>query len=238
MDRVCYRVDALDRVTTVSDGWVRALRDTGKDALAPSDVIGRPLWDLIKDPTVQHLYRSVMARARSGLPIPPFSFRCDTPDRQQMMRMEIRADETDAVSFEVRVVASQARLPLALLLSETPRSQQVVKMCAWCQRVALPDARWVEVEEAVDVLAFLDAVPVPIVSHGICPACYIKVMFELNRKLEDGDAETVFGSLPLQIPTAPITPPAMRLDLPLESLLEDLPRSAPETDAAESSPNL
>ena len=106
-------------------------------------------------------------------------------------------------------------------------------MCAWCQRVALPDARWVEVEEAVEVLAFLDAVPVPIVSHGICPACYTKVMFELNRKLEDGDAETVFGSLPLKTLTGRITPPGVRPDLPLESLWADLPRSAPAPDSAQ-----
>lgn len=57
------------------------------------------------------------------------------------------------------------------MTNEVERTDAMLIMCGWCKKVALPDDRWVEVEEAVKVLQLFDAPRLPRISHGICREC-------------------------------------------------------------------
>ena len=107
--------------------------------------------------------------------------------------MEITARESGHVAFKVMLVESQPREAVELLRVGRAQSDALIRMCGWCKRVPLPGDRWVEVEQALDVLHLFEASgPLPAISHGICPECMDKMM-----AIEE-DAEVVFGGLPAQ----------------------------------------
>jgi hypothetical protein len=43
-------------------------------------------------------------------------------------------------------------------------------VCSWCRKVKA-NARWLEVEEAVNALGLLLELALPPTNHGICPDC-------------------------------------------------------------------
>jgi hypothetical protein len=43
-------------------------------------------------------------------------------------------------------------------------------MCGWCKRV-YADAKWVEIEEAIERLDLFGISKPPDTTHGICPSC-------------------------------------------------------------------
>jgi hypothetical protein len=67
-------------------------------------------------------------------------------------------------------VRSEERQPVSLLARDRPHSEARLSVCGWCKRVDI-GARWCEVEEALTELRVFEHDPLPILSHGICPAC-------------------------------------------------------------------
>jgi hypothetical protein len=61
-------------------------------------------------------------------------------------------------------------LPQPLLDPATPRGDEVLEMCGWCDRFEV-DGEWVEVEEAARRLELFNRPELPALSHGICPDC-------------------------------------------------------------------
>jgi hypothetical protein len=166
-----YRVDAADRFIAVNPAWVAEAEADGRRELLPPGILGRSLWDAIGDPTAQHLYAALLERVRAGAGPVSLVFRCDTPAQRRLLRLRIAPSARHGIDFEARFLAVKDRAPVALLDRAAPRSGALIRICAWCKRVPLPDGPWVEVEEAMDRLDLLDAPPLPRLTHGICPAC-------------------------------------------------------------------
>lgn len=57
-------------------------------------------------------------------------------------------------------------------------SNELLQMCSWCKRVALPD--WVEAEEAVSRLKVFETELLPRITHAICPACLENLEKEID----------------------------------------------------------
>jgi hypothetical protein len=57
------------------------------------------------------------------------------------------------------------------LQAGAPRDNRLLRVCSWCQQVALPDSTWVPVEVAVQRLGLLEAETFPGLTHGICEPC-------------------------------------------------------------------
>ena len=177
---VAYEIDAADRLTRVNSAWSAVAVAAGAAHLVESRVIGRSLWDFIGDATTRQLYAAILDRARSGALI-AFDFRCDTPTRRRRLHMRITGRPAGGVAFDVRVADAQDRPSVALLDPALERGPGTIRMCGWCKRVPLPSGGWVEIEDAMPVLAVLDQVPPPAISHGMCPACYDAISSELDR---------------------------------------------------------
>jgi hypothetical protein len=178
---VAYEIDAADRLTCVNSAWSAVAVAAGAAHLVESRVIGRSLWDFIGDATTRQLYAAILERARGGVPV-AFDFRCDTPTRRRRLQMGITGRPAGGVGFDVRVVEAQDRPSVALLDPALEHGPGTVRMCGWCKRVPLPDGGWVEIEDATPVLAILDRVPPPAISHGMCPACYTAISSQLDRE--------------------------------------------------------
>lgn len=177
-----YRIDAANRITWVNDAWSEFARANDGESLLPGEVLGCDLLASFADSTVRELYATLIRHARAGKPV-RFDYRCDAPDKRRTFSMEIRLRSDGEVEFASTLLLEVARPAVALLRPEAPRVQdRFIRMCSWCQNVALSSGAWVPVEEAVVRLNFMEADRLPLITHTMCDACHERVMNALAAK--------------------------------------------------------
>jgi len=114
----------------------------------------------------------LLRRVRSDLRSIDLPFRCDGPAVRREMDINIASQASGRfVLFSARLRAEERRDEFQpLLAAETPRGEETLTMCGWCDRF-LVDGRWVEVEEAVTRLRLFELPKMPAISHGVCRDC-------------------------------------------------------------------
>ncbi|MEP7177087.1 MAG: hypothetical protein ABI860_11095, partial [Gemmatimonadales bacterium] len=159
--------------------------------LSSPEILGRSLWDFVRDVDTQHIYRLLHRRVRgTGAPV-RLHFRCDAPALRRLLALELSAVGDERLAYHVRIMREEARISVRLLEPHSTRSDEFVTVCSWCNRVAAPPEGWLEVEQAVAALGLFDDVQPPQLTHGICGAC--------DSLLQDGiggaTAEVVLAGL-------------------------------------------
>lgn len=167
-----YVINAKDEIAFVGQSWDPFAVANDGTSLASDSVLGRSLWDFITDAPTRHLYQQIITRVREGKPT-RFTLRCDGPSCRRLLEMAISARPEGAVEFQTRVLRVEYREPVALLALSTARSAEVLKLCAWCNRInAGSDVNlWLEVEEATERLRLFERDHMPQLTHGICEVC-------------------------------------------------------------------
>lgn len=179
---IVYRVDGLDRVVSVGGPWDAFARENDGDAVVARHIIGRHLFDFVTDPTTQHLYRKMLARARAGRDL-NFTYRCDSPGVRRLMEMQMRLVNDDgSVEFSSTPLHEQPRVPVDLPqadgAADAPETLQ--RACGWCNRFEV-DGEWLEIEEAAARLRLLERTSPPTVTHGMCEECASRMLAELDE---------------------------------------------------------
>lgn len=145
----------------------------------PAQILGHDLLASFADGTVRELYASMIRHVRSGKAV-RFDYRCDAPDRRRTFTMEIRPRADGEVEFVSALRQETARAPVVLLQPGVPRDKErFIRLCSWCQSVAMPEGHWLAVEEAVAALRLLEEAVLPRITHGMCPACYDRIQATL-----------------------------------------------------------
>jgi hypothetical protein len=171
MGDVIYHLNARDELVFVNQAWSEFAEANGADAMQPTLVLRRSLWDFISDPTTRHIYRALFERIRGQEETIRLSFRCDSPAERRLLDLEMTPLEQGGIQCQVHQVETSSRKPMWLLDPSRPRSEELIRVCSWCKRVGLADEVWLEVEDAVTGLGlFVDQLP-PDLTHGICPDC-------------------------------------------------------------------
>jgi hypothetical protein len=114
----------------------------------------------------------LLRRIRGELRSVDIPFRCDGPGVRREMDIRIAAQSSGRfVLFSARLRAEQRRDEFQpLLAADTPRGEETLTMCGWCDRF-LVGGEWVEVEEAVARLGLFALPELPAIGHGVCPDC-------------------------------------------------------------------
>jgi hypothetical protein len=176
---VSYCVNERDEIAWVSDSWVAAAVANDAPELTPERVRNRSMWDFIADPTTRHLYEQILARVRRDQ-VMRFTFRCDSPALRRLMEMMIRRREDGLVEFASRELHVEKRPHVSLIARSTPRSEQRLGACGWCNRIKLDRDRWVEAEIVVKELRLFEKARLPQLAPGICVACLAAVRRDLG----------------------------------------------------------
>jgi hypothetical protein len=165
-----YAIDEHDHLIRVDEGYYSFAEENGWEE-APTS-LGRSLWDYVAGHEMVKLQRLLVRRIRDDVGDVELPFRCDGPEVRREMNIRIVARPGGrVVLFSARMRGEEARdLPQRLLDPATPRSDEVLEMCGWCDRFEV-DGEWVEVEEAARRLELFDKPELPVLSHGICPDC-------------------------------------------------------------------
>lgn len=167
-----YRIDAANRIVWVNDAWSDFAEANNGASVMPAQIMGHDLLASFADGTVRQLYAAMIKHVRSGKTV-RFDYRCDAPDKRRTFTMEIRLRPDGEVEFVSSLQHEAQRAPVVLLQSGIPRDKErFIRLCGWCQCVAMPDGRWQPVEEAVVALHLLEVAVLPRITHGMCPACH------------------------------------------------------------------
>jgi hypothetical protein len=179
---VRYVIDADDKISFVDAGWCRFAEANDGAELTPSVILGQSLWDHITDLTTSKLYQQIVARVRQGKSS-RFVLRCDGPECRRLLEMTIISGPNGSVEFETRLLSLETREPVALLSREMPRSTDMLRSCAWCNRIDAGSGSndWVEVEEATNRLRLFEREVMPQLTHGICESCHAKMLSTFSR---------------------------------------------------------
>ena len=174
-----YRIDAKNRITWVNAAWSEFARANHGEAVMPENVLGQDLFSSITGPALRQIYRSIIERVRTGAVV-NFTYCCDAPDKRRTFDMEVHLLPDGGQEFISTLKLEVVRPSVVVLEPGGVRSKQLIRVCSWCQKVAMPDGRWLPVEEAVAELRLMEALQLPGISHGICPPCRLAMMVQLS----------------------------------------------------------
>lgn len=182
MNAFAYTIDAEDRIVSLSADWdLFARENQASDSCLANGVINRQIWEFIRDLETRHLYLVINANVRASGKAVTIPFRCDAPDRRRCLEMNIAPVKQKHIEYQTTVLWEEPREPVALLMAESERSDELLRMCSMCKKVHLSDDSWVEVEAAVARMRLFDRVALPRITHGICPKCYTLAMAEIKE---------------------------------------------------------
>jgi hypothetical protein len=99
------------------------------------------------------------------------------------MQMQVSRLPDAGYEFVSTLLREESRDFQALYSASTERSDDLVRSCGWCKKIAIPQEQWVEVEEAVEVLRLFDRQSLPRITHGICPQCHTQFLAEIDQFL-------------------------------------------------------
>jgi hypothetical protein len=169
-ETLSYAIDEHDHLIRVDAGYYSFAEENGWDEATTS--LGRSLWDYVAGHEMVKLQRLLVRRIRDAVGDVELPFRCDGPAVRREMNIRIVARPGGrVVLFSARMRSEEAwDLPQLLLDPATPRSDETLEMCGWCDRFEV-DGAWLEVEEAVRRLELFNRPELPKLSHGICPDC-------------------------------------------------------------------
>lgn len=179
---ISYTVDKGNRITAIEGPWDDFAIAGGAPALTSQNVVGTAIFGHVSGPA-RIVVGLLLDRARAGKAV-RIHFRCDAPAFRRFLRLEMRLLPDGGVRCDSTVERQEQRPPQLLLDPTAAHSDDIVVVCSWCNRVRLPDDRWVEVEEAVEALNLFLKPSVPQLSHGICDPCMESVRLNIASDYE------------------------------------------------------
>lgn len=176
-----YTVDKNDIIVGVSENWrMFAEQNFDEPTCFPENIVGSSLWDHIYDLETKHLYEIILQKVREHKRPAAFPFRCDSPEKRRFLKLSITPIDDDSVNFKSEIIKEELREPVDLLRHDIERSNEFIKICSICKKIAITDIEWEEVEIAVQKMKLFEMEVVPQLTHGICQSCYQVAMAELE----------------------------------------------------------
>jgi len=176
-----YRIDRDDILVSVSDNWTGfAVENAGDASVSTTSVIGRALDDFMEDDETRSLYALVLGSVRNSTRPVAFRFRCDAPAERRFCELTIKPDTDGSVDFESRILRTESREPVALLRTDVQReTDEFLKACSVCKRIAVGDDEWIEIEPAMQRLKLDEREQAPRITHGLCTDCHARIIASL-----------------------------------------------------------
>ena len=177
-----HRIDQNDMIIGVSDNWQSfAQENSGARTCFPENIIGSSLWDHIRDLETKHLYEMILQKVRKYNQQVVFSFRCDSPEKRRFLKLSVIPMKDGSVDFISQTIKTELRKPVEMLRSDIERSDEAIRVCSMCKKIAISETEWKEIEFAVQELRLFEKDILPQFTHGICQSCYDTTMAELDK---------------------------------------------------------
>lgn len=160
-----YAIDSAGTILWADDGFAELARSHGQTDLADT-AVGRPLTSFIAGDRPRQLQGRLVERARRSDGPLELRYRCDAPALRRHAVLRVEAQPEGGVVFTTWFDGVETCPHQPLLDPRLRRGDDVVRLCAWCNRFEI--GGWREVEEAAGDLALTD---LPRVEHDVCAIC-------------------------------------------------------------------
>ena len=178
---VIYRINSRDEIIFVNDIWDQFAVLNKSFSVIGSKILGRPIWEFMSDLTTHNIYLEMVKKARRGEPV-RFKFRCDSPDMRRLLEMQITLVENEQIQFESKTIMAEMRSFQRFFSIDTPRSEQMISVCSWCNRLNNGKDFWWEVEDAINILGIFEKDKLPNISYRTCDECCGPLIKQINVK--------------------------------------------------------
>jgi hypothetical protein len=176
-----YCVDNRDIIIGVSRNWESFARSNSWDGeTSPEDVVGHSLWNFVQGFETQHLYEEVFRIVRSGKTVGPIPLRCDSPQERRFLTLLLSPLPDGQIEIKSTITRTERRDPIKLLDKDAPRSDELLRICSMCKKIATNHNTWAEIEEGLSQLRLFEAKEMPNLTHGLCKYCYKAVAADLG----------------------------------------------------------
>jgi hypothetical protein len=155
----------------MNEAWDKFALENGAHHLLSDKILSQSIWKFINDHTSVYIYQEILNKVRAGQDF-SFNIRCDSPDRRRFLEIRIILQENGNVLFENRILKEESRTAEKILDCGILRSDEMLIICSWCNRLKTASDGWQEVELAVKSMGLFEENLYPTLSHGICPDCY------------------------------------------------------------------
>jgi len=98
-----------------------------------------------------------------------------------LCKLTISPQQDGEVQFDSRPIWIQPRMLPTLFKNNVPRTDDLLIVCSWCNKIETGNGKWQEVEEAVESLGLFELEILPKISHGMCDSCYQTVSLKLEK---------------------------------------------------------
>ena len=176
-----HKVDTKGIIVNVSDNWQSfAEENLGVSNCLPKNVIGTHLLDHIHDPETKHLYELIMHKVRKYRRNAMFSFRCDAPNKRRYLELTVIPLKDGSLEFKSQIIRTELREFVELMRSDIERSEEYLKICSMCKKIAISETEWEEVEIAIEKMRLFELEVLPQFTHGLCQPCYSAAIAALD----------------------------------------------------------
>jgi len=169
-----YRIDKDNIITYVCENWFSfAEENDGGGKCHPDFVKGKSIMQFIADHETIHILESIIRKARNSKQlIKRIPFRCDSPSKRRFMELSLIPLGHDDIEFRSTILNIEEREAIAVLQSNVPTSEEFIRICSYCKKMAVSENKWVDLEIAVSSLKLFEKSTLPQISHSVCPSCY------------------------------------------------------------------
>lgn len=174
MKTIEYQIDNRDLIFYVTENWDDFAITNNAPHLTRAAVIGQELWNYITDEETRHLYRHMVKRVRRNQQPLSIDLRCDSPSHRRYIQLTVSPRQDGGVSFSCGLVREEDRPQIDLLDVMLPRSDSLIRLCGWCNKIDVGNDTWQELEQGVNTLHLFTSLPLPQITHTMCPQCLAK----------------------------------------------------------------
>ncbi len=166
-----YEIDANNLIRRIDGPWDDFAASNDAEELYRGSVLGHRLFDFIQSEEVAELYSRLFDAIRRTGRSAAFQFRCDGPGVRRQLCMYLTRLKDGVIEIRTKTLTSDQREPLALMDRTAPRTDEMLRMCSYCNRIHLADRGWEEIENAINTLGLFERTALPSITHGICDEC-------------------------------------------------------------------
>lgn len=143
-------------------------------------VLGKSLWSFISGPETRHIYQLILAQIRKHKRSTQLFINCDSPELKRNIEVTLNPLQNGGVEFLSKVVQLIERDAVTILDKAIERSDDIIKICSFCKKIAISKEEWAETQDAIKILNLFGSKKMPQLSHGICPHCAEIVMKDIE----------------------------------------------------------
>ncbi len=179
MDICTYELDEDLGFACANEAWDRFARANDAPGLLLPGPVGKPIDSFIGGDSTSYLFGLLYAAVRRSGKAVRVPIRCDAPSLRRFLEVSIEPRRPSGFRIHSRLLRSEPREPVALLDSNQPRDERLVRMCSFCKCVETP-AGWLEVEAAMKALKLFERERLPAITHGVCAPCLARTTDALD----------------------------------------------------------